>query len=179
MKGWRSTVGAEEALAAASAAQAAADAAAATAATAQAGADASLKKTQNLADVSSTAAARNSIGANQVVCETRFGSLVGASAEVRYLNWPFSGVGGFAVRLVATLEGPLATGDATLSVTINGVTPTPAALTLTQAGSAAGSSFSMLFTAGNAIPAGAAVGLTVGGSNTATVGAAVTLTAIF
>lgn len=179
MKGWRSNVDPAAALAAAQAAQAAAAAASAVAAAAQVGADASLKKAQNLADVTSTAVARNSIGANQIALETRFASLDAGTAEVRYMNWPFASTAGFAVRLVVTLEGVLLSGDVMVEVTIDGAPTTPAALVIPQAGSGPGEAYSMLFTASNAIAAGAVIGLSVGGENTSGVGAAVTLTAIF
>jgi hypothetical protein len=148
-------------------------------AAAQADADASCKKAANLSDVVSAASARNNIGSNQQALETRFGDLRGATAELRFLNWPFASTSGFGIRIVATLEGSLATGSAIIGISIDGVTTNPAALTIPLAGSAAGRSYSELFVAANSISGGASVRLAVSGTNTAAVGAAVTMTCIF
>lgn len=155
------------------------DAALSAAAAAQASADASAKKAANLADLTSAATARNSIGVNQICLETRFESLVGAVAQVRYLAWPFPSTGGFAIRMIVTLEGALLTGDATIAVALNGVATLPATLTLTQAGSAAGSKFTLAFSGSNTMPADGTIALTVGGTNTAPVGAGVEFVGIF
>lgn len=140
---------------------------------------ATLKRANNLSDVTSGASARNNIGSNQLPLETRFSDLAGATGEVRYLTWPFASGNGFATRFALTLEGPLATGDATIGVTINGVATTPATVTIPLAGSTAGRVTTATFTANNAIAAGAQIGLTVSGANTANVGAGVALTSIF
>src|SRR5574338_117797 len=161
------------------AAQATADAAVLAAAAAQAGADASCKKAQNLADVANAASSRNNIGANQIALETRFADLRAATGETRYLTWPFPSTSGFGTRIAVTLEGALLTANGALNITINGVATSPASITLTQDGSAAGSVFSATFVGANAIPGGAQIGLAVAGGNTAAVGAGVSLTAIF
>ena len=181
-------------------AQADATQAIADAAAAQAGANASLKIASNLGDLqnaatartnlgatatgvslftaASPAVARNAIGANQKSLDGRILSLAAAGAEVVYVPWT-GGASGFLTELTVVLAGPLAVGDATVALAINGTPTVPPALTLTQAGSAAGSRFTMAITDANAVAANAVVTLTVGGANTAVVGAGFSVGAIY
>lgn len=99
-------------------------------------------------------------------------SLVGADAGVVRLPVP---VAGTVTAIRTVLNGALATGDATLTARIGATAITGGVVTIAQAGSAAGVTDAALPTAANAVAAGDALSLTVGGANTASVSA----TAVF
>lgn len=80
-------------------------------------------------------------------------------------------VAGTIVAIRSVLAGALATGDATVTASIGGVAVTGGVLTITQAGSAAGDVDAALPTAANAVSVGDVIALTVGGANSANVGA--------
>lgn len=94
------------------------------------------------------------------------------AAEVVRLVSP---VGGTISKIWSVIDAALATGNATLTASIGGTPVTNGVVTITQAGSAAGDVDSATPTAANVITAGAAIVLTVGGTNSGTVGATVTL----
>jgi hypothetical protein len=111
-----------------------------------------------------------------------------AGTQVRHLTVPVATLQGAGVtRLVApfagtltriqtVIAGALATGDATLTAAIGGVAVTGGAVTITQAGSAAGDVDEATPSAANAVSPGSVISLTVGGTNSNAVGAMVTLT---
>jgi hypothetical protein len=90
--------------------------------------------------------------------------LIGASAKV--YRWVAT-VAGDITRLFSVIDGALTTGDATLTLKINGVAVTTGVITVTQAGSAAGDVDSCAPTAARTVAIGDVVSLTVGGTNDA------------
>lgn len=82
-------------------------------------------------------------------------------------------VDGKVVKIYSSLGGALATGDATLTGKINSTAITDGALTITQSGSAAGDVDSATPSAANTVAAGDNLAVTVGGTNTNAVEAAV------
>lgn len=113
---------------------------------------------------------RTLIGANKVHLAISVADLRVASGLVERFVSP---VAGTITKLYSVLNGALATGDATLTPSIGGVDVTDGALTIAQADSAAGDVDSAVPSAANAVTAGQAVALTVGGTNTANVSAMV------
>jgi fermentation-respiration switch protein FrsA (DUF1100 family) len=86
---------------------------------------------------------------------------------------PFAGT---LTRLQSVIAGALATGDATITASINGTAVTGGVLTIAQAGSAAGDADAATPSAANAVAVGDVIALTVGGTNSNAVAATVTLT---
>lgn len=82
-------------------------------------------------------------------------------------------IAGTIVAIRSVISGALATGDATLTAAIGGTAVTGGVITITQAGSAAGDVDAALPSAANTVAVGDVIGLTVGGTNTASVGASV------
>lgn len=82
---------------------------------------------------------------------------------------------GEITEIRSVLNGALATGDATLTTKINGVNVTSGALTLTQAGSAAGDVDHATPSAAKTFNAGDVISVTAGGASTATASANVSL----
>ncbi len=80
-------------------------------------------------------------------------------------------VAGTIVAIRTVLNGALATGDATVTASIGGAAVTGGTVTITQAGSAAGDIDAALPTAANTVAVGDVIALTVGGTNSASVGA--------
>lgn len=94
-----------------------------------------------------------------------FVSSKGADAAVAYFVAPHAGT----IALIQTvLAAALATGNATVTVAINGTPVTTGVVTATQAASAAGSRFAATPTALNIVAAGDLITATVGGASTAT-----------
>lgn len=128
----------------------------------------SLLAANNLSDVASAATARGNIGANKLYLPAQITNLTGAGAAVAYMVLP---VDCTITRLRSALGGALTVGNATVTAAIAGTPVTNGALTITQAGSAAGDVDIATPTAANAGTAGQLLTLTVGGTNTAAVGA--------
>ncbi len=123
----------------------------------------------NLSDVASAATARGNLGANKVYVPVKAASLVGAGAAVYRFVAPVTGT---ITKVHSVLNAALTTGDATLTTKIGATPVTNGALTITQAGSAAGDVDSATPSATNAVTAGVSVvSLTVGGTNDAAVSA--------
>ncbi|WDR00743.1 hypothetical protein PSC71_08345 [Devosia sp. J2-20] len=78
-------------------------------------------------------------------------------------------------KITSVLQAALTTGNATITVAINGVAVTTGVLTITQAGSAAGDIDTAEPTALNTVAAGDIISFTVGGTNAAAVAANLTL----
>ncbi len=126
----------------------------------------------NLSDVADAATARANIGANKVALQVRASNLVGADAKVYRVVSP---VAGTLKKVYSVIDAALATGNATLTTKINAGTVTNGAVTITQAGSAAGDVDSATPTAANTVAIGDVISVTVGGTNDSTsVGADVT-----
>jgi hypothetical protein len=88
------------------------------------------------------------------------------STDVHRVPWAGPDVQLTEIR--SALSGALATGDATVTASIDGTAVTGGVLTVTQAGSAAGDIDSAKPTALNLLADGSVLELTVGGTNTAT-----------
>lgn len=130
----------------------------------------SLLAANNLSDVASAATARGNIGANKLYLPAQISNLTGAGAAVARLVLP---VDCTVTKLRSALDAPLTVGNATITATIAGTPVTSGVLTITQAGSAAGDVDVATPTAANVGTAGQVLTLTVGGTNTAAVGASV------
>lgn len=126
----------------------------------------------NLSDVAAAATARANLGANKVSLELLAADLAGAGAAVYRVVSP---VAGTIKKLWSVLEGALTVGDATLTGKIGATPITDGAITITQAGSAAGDVDSATPSAANVVAAGDVISVTVGGTNTANVGARVSI----
>ncbi|HEX9844036.1 MAG TPA: hypothetical protein VGC20_14850 [bacterium] len=116
----------------------------------------------NLSDVDNAATSRANLGANQVPLVLRASDLVGGNAAVYRVVSP---VAGLITKIWSVLSSALATGDATLTASIGGTPVTNGAITITQAGSAAGDVDSATPSAANAVVAGDVIEITVGGTN--------------
>lgn len=88
--------------------------------------------------------------------------LTGASPK--YAVAPIAGT---INKIYSIIDGALATGDATLTPSINGVAITGGAITITQAGSAAGDLDESTPTAANTVAAGDKLSIAIGGTNSA------------
>lgn len=120
----------------------------------------------NLSDLANAATARSNLGggANKVILEIRDVDLVGANAEVKRVVSP---VAGTIAKLYSVINGALTTGDATLTGKIGATPITDGAITITQAGSAAGDVDSATPSAANVVAVGDVISITVGGTNDA------------
>ena len=98
--------------------------------------------------------------------------LVGANAAVHRVVSP---VAGTIEKIQSVINGALTTGNATLTGKINTTAITSGALTITQAGSAAGDVDVATPTAANVVAVGDVVSVTVSGTNDATKKANVTV----
>jgi hypothetical protein len=95
-------------------------------------------------------------------------NVVGATASVyRYQN--VSGNSETLLKIGSALSAALATGDATITASIDGVAVTSGVVTIAQVGSAAGTKDTATPSALNVIADGASLELTVGGTNDAAV----------
>lgn len=125
-----------------------------------------LEAANDLSDVASASTARANIVANRKTVTFTRVDLIGATAAVyRYVN--ASGNSETILRLASGLTGALATGDATITASIDGTPVTTGVITITEVGSAAGDVDSTDPTALNVIAALSVLELTVGGANTA------------
>mgnify|MGYP003423179850 FL=1 len=87
-----------------------------------------------------------------------------------------SPVAGTITKIQSRLDAALATGNATITAKIGAVAVTTGVLTLTEAGSAAGDVDVCNPSGANTVSVGSDVNFTVGGTNSAAVGATVTVT---
>lgn len=125
----------------------------------------------NLSDLGSAAAARANLGGNQVALVVDVADLSGT--DVYRVVSP---VAGDITKLHSVLADALATGNATITSSIDGTPVTSGVITITQSGSAAGDVDSATPSAANTVAVGDVIELTVGGTNSASVGATVTVT---
>lgn len=141
------------------------------------------------ASAGNIAATLGSVTAPAVVAST---SLTITGASVIGLEMPFTllvddlamggpyrftpSVSGTIVKIISNLQAALSTGDATITAAIGGVAVTNGVVTITQAGSAAGDVDLATPTAANTVVANVSdVSFTVGGTNSASVGAQLTV----
>ena len=121
----------------------------------------------NLSDVTAATARANLVANRKTLIFSRV-NVVGATASVyRYLN--VSGNSETILKIGSALSAALATGNATITASIDGVAVTLGVITITEAGSAAGDKDSATPSALNVIADGASLELTVGGTNDAAV----------
>jgi hypothetical protein len=132
-----------------------------------------LLASNNLSDVTAATARANIVANRKTLVFTRV-NVVGATASVyRYLN--VSGNSETVLKIGTALSAALATGDATITASIGGVAVTSGVVTITLAGSAAGTKDTATPSATNVIVDGASLELTVGGTNDAAVFADVSI----
>jgi hypothetical protein len=126
-----------------------------------------LLASNNLSDVTAATARANLVANRKTLVFTRV-NVVGATASVyRYLN--VSGNSETVLKIGSALSAALATGDATITASINGVAVTGGVVTIAESGSAAGTKDTATPSATNVIVDGASLELTVGGTNDAAV----------
>lgn len=125
----------------------------------------------NLDDVDDPATARDNIGANLVVLTFPDAAALDGTDPIRIV----SPVAGTIVSIRSVIDGPLTTGNATLTAAIGATPVTNGVITITQAASAAGDADSATPTAANVVAAGDVISITPGGTNDAVQTAAVSL----
>jgi hypothetical protein len=132
-----------------------------------------LLASNNLSDVTAATARANIVANRKTIVFTRV-NVVGATASVyRYLN--VSGNSETVLKIGSALSAALATGDATITASINGAAVTSGVVTIAESGSAAGTKDTATPSAANVIVDGASLELTVGGTNDAAVFADVSI----
>ena len=120
----------------------------------------SLLAANNLSDVAAAATARSNLGVNKLYVPIDVTTLVGTG--VYYAVAP---VAGTITKIYSIIEGALTVGNATLTGKIGTNAITGGALTITQAGSAAGDVDSASPSAAHTVTAGSVISVTVGGTN--------------
>lgn len=120
----------------------------------------------NLSDLAVAATARANLGggANKCLLTIQDIDLIGANAEVKRIVSP---VAGTITKIYSVINGAITTGNATLTGKIGAVAITNGALTVTQAGSAAGDVDVATPTAAHTVAVGDVISITVGGTNDA------------
>lgn len=116
----------------------------------------------NLSDVGSAGTSRANLGVNKFWLQSHVADLVGATAAIFRMVAPRAGT---ITKFRSVLNAALATGNATLTLKINGVAVTNGVITITQAGSAAGDVDEATPSAANVVAAGDVISITVGGTN--------------
>lgn len=132
--------------------------------------DGDLVAANNLSDVADVGTARANIGANKVVLLIPVATLVGTG-----VYRVVSPVAGTITKIWSVTDGALTVGDATLTGKIGATAITAGAITIAQAGSAAGDVDSATPSALNVVAAGNVVSVTVGGTNETASGAMVSI----
>lgn len=128
--------------------------------------DGDVLASNNGSDFASAATTRANLGANKVGQGIRVANLVGGDAKVYRRT---ATVAGLIKKFYSILDGgALTTGNATLTLKINGVAVTNGVITIAQAGSAVGDKDSATPTAANTVAVGDEISVTVGGTNDAT-----------
>ncbi len=120
----------------------------------------SLLAANNLSDVAAAATARSNLGVNKLYLPIDVTTLVGTG--VYYAVSPLAGT---ISKIYSIIEGALTVGNATLTGKIGATPITNGAITITQAGSAAGDVDSATPSAANTVTAGSVISVTVGGTN--------------
>lgn len=121
--------------------------------------------TATFVDVLSTLKARN-----RITLFTQFTDISTASSE-----WVASPMAGKVIGIYVTLHGAITVANSTVTAEIAGVPLTGLSITITQAGSAAGSTFSGTPSGANAIAAGQALEIITDGASTTAAVATVTV----
>lgn len=116
-------------------------------------------------DVLSTLKARN-----RITLFTQFTDISTASSE-----WVASPMAGKVIGIYVTLHGAITTANSTVTAEIGGVALTGLSITITQAGSAAGSTFSGTPSGNNTIAAGQALRIISDGASSTAAVATVTV----
>ncbi|WP_206419693.1 hypothetical protein [Minwuia thermotolerans] len=124
--------------------------------------DGALLAANDLGDVDDAAAARGNLGADKIFLNAKAADLSGT--DVYRLVAPLAGD---ITKFRSVLDGALADGDATLTLSINGTPVTNGVITIAEAGSAAGDVDEATPTAANTVAAGDVIAITVGGANSA------------
>ncbi|ANK79394.1 MAG: hypothetical protein TEF_00270 [Rhizobiales bacterium NRL2] len=124
--------------------------------------DGGLVAANNLSDVAAAATARANIGANKAYLTAKAADLSGT--DVYRLVAPLAGD---ISKFRSVIDGALADGDATLTLSINGTPVTNGVITIAESGSAAGDVDVATPTAANTVEAGDVIEITVGGANSA------------
>jgi hypothetical protein len=132
--------------------------------------DGDLVAANNLSDVANAATARANLGANLLALSLTVDTLVGAN-----VYRVASPVAGTITKVQSIIEGTLAVGDATLTGKIGAVAITDGAITITQAGSAAGDVDVVSPSAARTVAVGSDINFTVGGTNTTATKARITI----
>jgi hypothetical protein len=135
--------------------------------------DGDLVAANNLSDLASAATARANLGTVLVLHNPTVGLV--ASDPVWYYVHPTGAASAVLTSIDTRLSGALTTGNATLTAAIGGVAVTNGAVTITQAGSAAGDIDVATPTAARTIAAGQVLSITPGGTNDAVRTAAVSI----
>jgi hypothetical protein len=127
----------------------------------------------NLSDVANANTSLTHLGANKVRQTVYMPALLGSGANAQYVAAPCTGT---LTKIYATTNAALTTGNGTITSSIAGVAVTNGAVTLTQAASAAGSTFSASPSAANSVTEGTSIiKLLVGGTQAATTDGTVVL----
>jgi hypothetical protein len=131
--------------------------------------DGDLVASNNLSEVT-PATARANIGANLVALHIEVVTLVGSN--VYRVVSPFAGI---ITKIYSVIDGILTVGDATLTGKIGATAITDGAITITQAGSAAGDVDVATPSALRTVAAANVISVTVGGTNATATGAKITI----
>jgi len=124
----------------------------------------------NLNDVANKYTARANIDANKIAVCVNITSLTGTG--VYRTTIPYSGT---INSIRSVIDGALTVGDATITSAVNGVAVTGGVITIAYSGSAAGDWDWCVPSANNTVDGNSVLSFTVGGSNTANVGATITV----